>query len=518
MTKRLDKYRVFYSILAISLFITITLTTLFILIFRNNAIKEIRESSILELESQKRLILNHFDAIQSDLLFLPKLNELISFKELHKEEDLKLLENEFLEFTRTQQIYDQVRYIDADGNEIVRINNNNGSPSIVPKDKLQNKKTRYYFIESLKNREGDIYVSPFDLNMENGKVDTPLKPMIRFSTQVFHDDGSQSGIIIFNYLGQIILDDLRLASNSNTTNFSLMNRDGYWLYHKDESMRWGFHFSERERLTLKSLDPELWNNITNKETCHIMDNNILLCSTWLEPFKEDNIIQSEKWLLTNSIDLYDVELNWSTILHNIRYLLISLLGINIILSIILTTIILQKRRLKIKLQHSALYDPLTDLPNRRLLNDRLENTLEQAKRYGYNFAIIFIDLDGFKNINDTYGHDAGDQLLKLCSERLLNSVRSSDTVARIGGDEFVIILSKVTNRQDCEVVAGKILQELTREFELEYDDVYIGGSLGIVLTSGENNTLTREDLLSRADSAMYIVKEGGKNNYYIEEL
>lgn len=488
------------------------------LIYRNSAIRDIRENSIIELESQKRLIMNHFDAIQSDLLFLPKLNELISFKELHKEEDLRLLASELLEFSRTKHLYDQVRYIDADGNEVVRINYNSGTPIIVPKDKLQNKKNRYYFIESLKNREGDIYVSPFDLNMENGKLDYPLKPMIRFSTQVFQKDGKQSGIIIFNYLGQIILDDLQLASNSNTTNFSLLNRDGYWLYHKDDSIRWGFHFPDRKEMTLKEMDPELWNNIVNMGTCHIMEDNRLLCSIWLEPFKEDNIIESEKWLLTNTIDLYDVGLNWSTIFHNIRYLLIMLVSVNIILSLILTTILLQKRRLKIKLQHSALYDPLTDLPNRRLLNDRLENTLEQAKRYKYNFAIIFIDLDGFKNINDTYGHDAGDQLLKMCSERLLNSVRSSDTVARIGGDEFVIILSKVNNRQNCEIVAGKILQELTREFELDYDDVYIGGSLGIVLTSGEDNLLTREDLLSRADSAMYIVKEGGKNNYYIEEL
>lgn len=473
---------------------------------------------MIELDSQKRLILNHFKAIQSDLLFLPKLNELISFKELRNETDLKLLESELLEFTRTKHLYDQVRYIDADGNEIVRINYNGGSPVIVPKDGLQNKKNRYYFTESLKNREGDIYVSPFDLNMENGILEYPLKPMIRFSTQVFHKDGSQSGIIVFNYLGQIILNDLQLASNSTTTNFSLLNRDGYWLYHRDETLRWGFHFPDRKELTLKTVDPELWDSITDMNSCNVMKDNKLICSIWLEPFSEDNIIQSEKWLLTNTIDLHDVNLNWSTILHNIRYLLIILVILNIIISLILTTITLQKRRLKIKLQHSALHDSLTNLPNRRLLNDRLESTLEQAKRYKYKFAIIFIDLDGFKSVNDTYGHDAGDQLLKMCSERLLESVRSSDTVARIGGDEFVIILSKVNNRQDCEIVAGKILKELTREFELEYDDVYIGGSLGIVLTSAEDNLITREDLLSRADSAMYIVKEGGKNNYYIEEI
>jgi len=146
----------------------------------------------------------------------------------------------------------------------------------------------------------------------------------------------------------------------------------------------------------------------------------------------------------------------------------------------------------------------------------MENSIRQSRRYKYSFAIIYIDLDGFKSVNDSLGHDAGDQLLKLASRRLVESVRTADTVSRIGGDEFVILLSQIKGDKNCEIIAQKILNNLSKDYELDEGIVNIQGSLGIAI-SDPSQEETIEGILKKADSAMYYVKKSGKNNYRIYE-
>ncbi len=159
----------------------------------------------------------------------------------------------------------------------------------------------------------------------------------------------------------------------------------------------------------------------------------------------------------------------------------------------------------------ANHDPLTGLPNLRLARERLTGTLSMAKRQGWKAAIMFIDLDGFKNVNDSYGHDCGDELLKLVAQRLLNSLREADTVARIGGDEFLIIQTEVAHRFAAANVADKIVKHLANPFHIEEKEITIGASIGIALypEHGED----RRTLLKKADDAMYYTKRIGKNGY-----
>ncbi|AMV71445.1 sensor domain-containing diguanylate cyclase [Desulfuromonas sp. DDH964] len=170
-----------------------------------------------------------------------------------------------------------------------------------------------------------------------------------------------------------------------------------------------------------------------------------------------------------------------------------------------------RKELQEKIWHQANFDALTGLPNRMLFHDRLRQAIEQARREGYRVALMFIDLDHFKEINDTLGHDAGDCLLQLAAQRLLQSVRKSDTAARLGGDEFTVIMPCVTAATQVGVVARRILVALDRPFDLPGGRRRISGSVGIAIFPEDGEEMSA--LLENADAAMYRAKQAGRNAY-----
>jgi diguanylate cyclase (GGDEF)-like protein/PAS domain S-box-containing protein len=161
-----------------------------------------------------------------------------------------------------------------------------------------------------------------------------------------------------------------------------------------------------------------------------------------------------------------------------------------------------------RLEQLAHYDPLTHLPNRRLLSDRVGHAVQRASRRENQHALLFIDLDHFKRINDTVGHTAGDRLLTIIADRLLKCVRASDTVARLGGDEFAVLLEDVT-LMEAERVAGKVLAVLAAPVQMEGRDWYVGASIGISLTPRDGVDMA--SLLKNADTAMYRAKADGRH-------
>lgn len=171
-----------------------------------------------------------------------------------------------------------------------------------------------------------------------------------------------------------------------------------------------------------------------------------------------------------------------------------------------------------KLAHLAHHDPLTGLPNRLLFNARLEHALSRAHRDSSHVAVLFLDLDRFKNINDSMGHPYGDQLLQVVSSRLAKSVRDEDTVARLGGDEFIIFVEDLADPQAASHIATNTLEQFSTPFCIEGDEVYVNASIGISLYP--ENGANVETLVKNADAAMYRAKEQGRNNYqfYSTEL
>jgi diguanylate cyclase (GGDEF)-like protein/PAS domain S-box-containing protein len=177
---------------------------------------------------------------------------------------------------------------------------------------------------------------------------------------------------------------------------------------------------------------------------------------------------------------------------------------------IFSDVAIVKRSLQ-QLDHLAHHDTLTGLPNRLLLQDRLNHAIHRAHREHHQLAVLFLDLDRFKNINDTLGHTVGDQLLRIFATRLSSQIREGDTVARLGGDEFMILLEDYRASEDARVVAKKVLDSLNEAFNITGQKLFITASIGISLYP--DNGVTVDELVRNSDAAMYRAKEKGKNNY-----
>jgi diguanylate cyclase (GGDEF)-like protein/PAS domain S-box-containing protein len=167
--------------------------------------------------------------------------------------------------------------------------------------------------------------------------------------------------------------------------------------------------------------------------------------------------------------------------------------------------------LSLKMSHLAHHDPLTDLPNRSLLTERLTQAIALAGRHTRQLAVLFLDLDHFKNVNDTLGHAIGDKLLQSVAERLASCSRGSDTVSRQGGDEFVVLLSEIERKDSAALCAAKIITAITAPYPIARHDLGITASVGISIYPDDGTDA--ETLLKRADTAMYSAKEQGRNRY-----
>jgi diguanylate cyclase (GGDEF)-like protein/PAS domain S-box-containing protein len=174
--------------------------------------------------------------------------------------------------------------------------------------------------------------------------------------------------------------------------------------------------------------------------------------------------------------------------------------------------ITDRKQAEDRLAYLAHHDALTDLPNRLMLDDRLSQTIAHAERNGRIAGVLFLDLDRFKNINDTLGHAAGDKLLRNVAERLQACLRTGDTVARSGGDEFIIVLADVAHLDDIGIVAGRIVESFAKPFSIDGRELFVSASVGISVFPFDGRAV--DDLLRCADTAMYQAKDMGRNNFH----
>ena len=169
------------------------------------------------------------------------------------------------------------------------------------------------------------------------------------------------------------------------------------------------------------------------------------------------------------------------------------------------------RAMALQMAHSAQHDFLTGLPNRMLLNDRVNQAIALAPRHMKKVAVLFLDLDGFKHINDSLGHPIGDKLLQSIAKRLVDCVRGSDTVSRQGGDEFVVLLSEVEQAEDAAITARRMLQAVAEAHSIDQHDLHVTTSIGVSVYPDDG--LDAETLIKNADTAMYQAKENGRQSY-----
>jgi PAS domain S-box-containing protein len=234
-----------------------------------------KENAIHSTKLLNRLIIGSFNTIISDLLL--NANDAILLKYLNSPDDSlrRHIAADYQHFLEQKHIYDQIRFISKDGQEIIRVNFNNGKPVIIPREKLQNKSDRYYFKNILGQKKNEIYISPFDLNIEAGQIEIPYKPIIRVGTSVFNSNGEMAGMVIVNFLGAQMIRDFRNISKQMPGINYLINENGYWLITEPEKpeLEWAFMFSGKQNISFKSQYPLLWDIISKKEHGQFVDDN-----------------------------------------------------------------------------------------------------------------------------------------------------------------------------------------------------------------------------------------------------
>ena len=730
------------------------------------------ESEVAYVNEQKAQINKIFPLIVSDLDVLTDLQEIHEFSNQTSASDsLAALEQKLVSFITFKRYYDQIRVLDAQGLEQVRVNRDGNKVELVKSDQLQDKSNRFYFSEVIKMHQGDTYVSPFDLNVEHGVIEQPLKPIIRFAVPILNDENETTGVLILNYLGARLIEEMERTTMAGARgNLMLVNQDGYWLKGLEPEDEWGFLLPERADQTIAQKFPDVWETISTQSSGQIETDDGLFTFTTLHPLHEEHdMVSAAHWskscgdwtllsyvdqaFLTNQMlsvrmqiilfnlgvlmvlaagawwlariqtgyrtsqqnlsdaltminqlreslnngfvrydidgriidfnqayqlmfgyeakelkgmmlskltaepsiaieenifehqvmvlghsDVYekesirkdgshfpiekrsfvsrneqgDVESIWAIVSdisqrkeYEEKLRLLASVFENTIEGIMITdlngtieeinpgfsaitgyssedvvgqkTSILKSQhhdqkfyetmwkditekgrwsgeiwnrrkngesfpqRLSIsavmdyrnqvshfisvcydisdikhgerQLRHQAYHDALTGLPNRLLFLDRLKTALQGARRHQTKLAVLFLDMDNFKTINDSLGHNVGDRFLQKVASILKDTIRDEDTVARFGGDEFVILAPLSESKWSVCEIAKRIQAAFYAPLKLGENELYASFSMGISLYPNDGDDA--ESLTKNADLAMYQAKDQGKNSYHL---
>ncbi|WP_428623870.1 sensor histidine kinase [Sedimenticola sp.] len=289
-----------------------------------------------------QIIAAELDMLRGDTRYLAEQSSLHRWVDSDDPIALARLSEDLLAFTRHRGLYDQVRFLDNLGREVVRINWNNGQPRQVPAKALQDKSSRYYVSETLSLDEGEVYVSPFDLNVENGRLQQPIKPMIRLGSPVFDQERRIRGLVMVNYLGQRLLQRLRDIQGQSPAGVWLLNRDGYWLLGPSPELEWRFMYAERSDSFARTY-PQVWKRLqTGAAQSQFLHDGALVTYHRLDPASSPLGGNAEPWFLVTYVPESVFVTNMA---ERSRHLTITFILLALLLAII-SGVVAQKDRLR----------------------------------------------------------------------------------------------------------------------------------------------------------------------------
>ena len=616
--------------------------SLFAYVQYTHNIKLIKKNETLQLDLVKKSLVRDLTNILPDIEILVNERHVQQYINKPSEPARKLVEEEITSFSRNKRIYRQIRFIGIDGMEIIRVDYVNNQPVVIDKDKLRNKKDRYYFKDSIRHSRSELYISPLDLDIEDGKIVQPFVPTIRFAMPVYDDSNKLHGIIVLNYKAENLLHNFDEMLTDSYGHIALLNEDGYWLRSHKKEREWAFMFNKevtfgqrhyQEWLEISSLDsgqihsddglftyvsvyplkiiggyseqelqnehlahhhndPDVYvwkiiSDVPSRTINKIRHDQVFslfgliwlillfmglftswhLATTYQERRKlrqmmelhakiynsstdgiiitdtSENIIDvneafqdisgySREEIIGNKpsmfssgqhdssfyVDIWN-ELNnkgyWEGELLNrhkngsiytewIRISAIRDAANKVVNYIALISDITHKKLAEEQLLKYAHHDPLTGAHNRLSFNERFQHDVLLANRNEYILAVLYLDLDKFKPINDTHGHHTGDIVLKTITRRINNNIRATDTLARLGGDEFVILLPQIEHKHDAEKIANT-LRLIIRE-PIHAGDLQLSVDVSIGIAIYPDDGKSEKDLLHHADQDMYNMK------------
>ncbi len=503
----------------------------------------------LRLQAGARSLAGDVGMIASDVRLIASLPSLAAALDKGDEPSLAALTADLAALSGSRRVYDQLRWIDEHGMERVRVDYVQNQPFVVPGERLQNKAQRYYFTGTMRLAPGEIFVSPFDLNVEQDRVETPLKPTLRLGMPVQDAAGQARGIVIANYFGSYLLDrfsEVTEAGNS-MERVSLLNRDGYWLKAPQSADEWGFMFSRKEHFGTRF--PEAWTRIAGDERGQFEDAHGLWSFRTVHPLGAGMATATGSPLPASGVStpLGGDDYAWKLVSHIpahtlkhtanrnlVGWALITLLFMGALLAGAFVLARAQRRRDALaenlralnrrleekvrlrteELQQQAIRDPLTGLFNRRYLDETLPREIHRALRDEEELAVVMMDLDHFKAFNDQWGHEAGDSVLLGVAEALLDGLRASDIACRYGGEEILIVMPGADAEEAVRrisAISAQVSNMGARVMGRNLPPVTFSAGVATVPGHGDN----AEMLIRAADRALYMAKETGRDRVVV---
>ncbi len=508
-------------------FVVFFILSFFVLFFleqevRKAHIEELQNHEINVVKLESDFLGREFGMLVSDLNYLHH-----AFNEQFiGDNSFEELTNHWIEFSTHRRVYDQIRYIDVHGDEKIRINFDGNHGYAVPTQELQNKSDRTYFTESIGLEENLVYISPVDLNIEQGQVEEPYKPMIRLATPIYDDMKNVQGVLVLNYLAENTLLNFRQLAENSRGELILINSDGYRLSSADPIQDWNFMFEEKKGDTFKKEYPKEWEWIeTNSEGQTNTDNGLF---TTMEVDLSQKYAINSKNMTESGVVFGDG--NWqivSVFLRNeensayfndnalmiMRDVLKQNMSYFILLALasgVIGFLIHVNRKTYLRIKYYSEYDPLTKALNRRAGIAKLQKLTPVSERRDVQVSLCFLDINGLKEVNDTLGHAIGDELIKSVSDTIYSEIREQDFLIRLGGDEFLIVFEGI-GEDKTEIIWKRIVNCYDQINQNEARKYNISVSHGIVVFEGKGKTHL-DDLISEADEKMYqekkIIKAG----------
>ncbi len=496
---------------------------------KSNEVAIVKQAEFYRLHKMQSAFVQSLSIVTFDLQMLSEIPSLYTYLKMEPPHNLVGLNSDLLVFSQARPDYDRIQYINEKGMEVTRIVANNGNPYVANAYELQNYSDWPFFQKTVQLPARTINISSMELALTlDGGLPNPEAPVIRYSIPVYTKEGINRGIIILTYRMYPVF--CRLENCEHEIAYPLLiDERGFYLYNlQDPNSTWGFQLQERQdrRFDLEFADE--WEMIRSKLKGQVETSNGLFTFMQVIPADSFNLTQQgAKELLIADQPVWNLVLYYPRLqlTHYIgkrtdfwKFYALYFLVFAAVFSSILTLRSIEKIREDNRLRHNALHDQLTGLPNRGLFLDRLEQEIQRLIRYKIPFTVIAMDLDGFKDINDNYGHAAGDKVLKTIATRLICSMRKTDTVARMGGDEINLIVQGSASQQWMSNLANQLLKEISRPIEYNHETLKVTGSLGISMHDSAGDDC--DQVLKKADAALYAAKRAGKNQavFYSENM
>lgn len=339
----------------------------------------------------------------------------------------------FISMSSKANSFHQIRFIDSHGMEIIRVNNNSNSPELVSESMLQNKGDRYYFKETLKLDKEQVYISPIDLNIENGAIEEPYRPTVRMGKNLVDNKGTTLGVFLINYDASSLLEGLGQLNIHDNDNMFFLNDQGYYL-HGGNDKDFAFMFENQKTKGFFSDYPTIWEEIINDEKFIEGEyGNFYIERIKLINDGNSTMALSDYYVIMH-IPASDVHRNDTDLVHSLLFALAVLIPVLTYVGWTLGIARYRNKHYRRELLKNATVDSLTGLYNRRMIYELLEQQCLRCERSGDKLTIAYVDINDLKLVNDNYGHEVGDEMIISAAKAFKDSVRGMDLVARLGGD------------------------------------------------------------------------------------